>query len=233
MANKTKFSEAVKKILSVDQFSALKKVLFEGEEEIKEEVKEEMAEATLIDGTAIIYDKLEEGGKVEVITDAGPTPAPDGMHELTDGTIIDVVGGLITAVGRKEVEVEMAEGQAEGEVKHPKQETAIDLATFEKMVDDKCEALYKRVMEAMTPKEKMEEVTEEVKEDIEEMKAAFKAIVPLIEHLMEEEPQKTNSEPAAQQFSHVQHKKNVFAKSQEAMLAAKQWANSEKPYKTK
>lgn len=69
---------------------------------------------TLADGTSIMIDKLEVGGKV-TMTDGSPAPA--GVHMLADGTHIVVgEGGVITEIQPKaeeeapkvEVEIETA-----------------------------------------------------------------------------------------------------------------------------
>lgn len=219
MKNKSKFAEAVKKIVGVDGYKALVKAAFETEE-VKEEEKVEMAEATLADGTIIAYDKLEEGGQVMVITEAGPVPAPDGTHELTDGTIVDVMGGIITAVGRSE---EMAgEGVAEGEVEHPEETTAIDMTAIEKMMEDGLEALYKRIM---SEKEKMaeEEVEEEeeIKEEMAAMRKGFSTMVDLVEHIMENQPTSAVSQPVAQTFG-KEAKKDKFYNVQNTIAQVRQ-----------
>lgn len=52
-------------------------------------------EYDLADGTKVMIDKLEVGGAV---TMADGTAVPDGDMTLADGTLISVVGGLITVV---------------------------------------------------------------------------------------------------------------------------------------
>jgi len=63
-------------------------------------VKEIFVDAKLKDGTQVsISGKgLEVGGKVFVVMDGVPTPAPDGDHELEDGTKITVKGGEIISL---------------------------------------------------------------------------------------------------------------------------------------
>jgi glucose/arabinose dehydrogenase len=57
-------------------------------EPVAEEVtKVEMAEYSLADGTKVMISALEIGGKVEM---ADGTPAPQGEHQLMDGTSIQV-----------------------------------------------------------------------------------------------------------------------------------------------
>lgn len=72
-----------------------------------------LAEYVLMGGTKVSIDKLEVGGKVEVIGEDGSLqPAPAGEHELADGTKIVVdEAGIITSVSIPEaapsVEVEV------------------------------------------------------------------------------------------------------------------------------
>lgn len=58
----------------------------------------EMKEATLSDGTLVKYDNLEVGSNLIAITVEGELPAPDGVHEFEDGTMVTTVDGLITEV---------------------------------------------------------------------------------------------------------------------------------------
>ena len=222
MKNKTRFAEAVKKIAGVDGYKALMKAAFETEE-VKEEVKEEMAEATLADGTIITYDKLEEGGAVMVVSESGPIVAPDGMLELTDGTRLDIAGGIITAVGRAEEVMSEAGGTSEGEVEHTEETTAVDMESIQKMVDDGLEALYKRIM---SEKEKMAEEEVEEEEEIKEEMAAFRkgfaAMAEVIEHLIENQPTSAPEAPAAQSFHKKETKQAKFTNVQNTLAEVRQ-----------
>ena len=57
-------------------------------------------EYILADGTVVSIDKLEAGGVVLI----EGVPAPDGVHQLEDGTSITVAGGIIESVVPKEAE---------------------------------------------------------------------------------------------------------------------------------
>jgi hypothetical protein len=63
-------------------------------------VKEIFVNAKLVDGTEIKAegDTLVEGAKVVVITPDAEIPAPDGLHELEDGTKVETKDGLIVRV---------------------------------------------------------------------------------------------------------------------------------------
>jgi len=63
-------------------------------------VKEVFVDAKLVDGTAIKVegDALAEGAKVVVVTAEGEIPAPDGVHELEDGTKVETKDGIIAKI---------------------------------------------------------------------------------------------------------------------------------------
>jgi hypothetical protein len=65
-----------------------------------ESVKEIFVDAKLVDGTQIKVegDALAEGAKVVVVTPDAEIPAPDGVHELEDGTKVETKDGVIVSV---------------------------------------------------------------------------------------------------------------------------------------
>jgi hypothetical protein len=79
-----------------------------------ESVKEIFVDAKLIDGTVVKVegDSVVEGAKVVVVTEQGELPAPDGVHELEDGSKIETKDGAIVMVSP--VEVEEVEDVASG-----------------------------------------------------------------------------------------------------------------------
>lgn len=90
--------ETIKKMLGDEKFAALKKLVMS--EEKPEPAPETFKDAKLKDGTVVRYegDTPAEGAKIMVISEEGETPAPDGDHEMEDGTVITVAGGMIAAV---------------------------------------------------------------------------------------------------------------------------------------
>lgn len=72
---------------------------------------ENFNDAKLADGTLIQWEgELGEGTAIMVIdTDGNTTPAPDATHELSDGTLVTTVGGLVTMIEPKSEEVEEEE----------------------------------------------------------------------------------------------------------------------------
>jgi hypothetical protein len=91
-------------------------------------VKEIFVDAKLVDGTAIKVsgEGLVEGAKVMVVTEEGEIPAPDGVHELEDGTKVETKEGLIAKIEevvaeapemeKPEVEIEVSKEKMESEV---------------------------------------------------------------------------------------------------------------------
>ena len=79
-------------------------------------VKEIFLDAKLVDGTAIKVsgEGLVEGAKVVVVTEEGEIPAPDGVHELEDGTKVETKEGLIAKI--EEAVAESPEAEVEIEV---------------------------------------------------------------------------------------------------------------------
>jgi hypothetical protein len=85
-----------------------------------ESVKEIFVDAKLIDGTVVKVegDSVVEGAKVVVVTEQGELPAPDGVHELEDGSKIETKDGAIVVVSPAEVEEveDLASGPYENEM---------------------------------------------------------------------------------------------------------------------
>jgi hypothetical protein len=85
-------------------------------------------DAKLVDGTIVrIEPDVEVGASVKVIDEeANEIDAPDGDHELEDGTVIRTEGAVITEVIEAEVEEEAPEAKAE-EVDEEMSSEEIDL----------------------------------------------------------------------------------------------------------
>jgi len=75
-------------------------------------VKEIFVMAKLVDGTEVKVegDALAEGAKVVVITPDAEIPAPDGVHQLEDGTEIETKEGMIASI-KEAVSEEMEIGE--------------------------------------------------------------------------------------------------------------------------
>ena len=116
-----------------------------------EESKETFSEAVLKNGVKIMTpgDEFEVGAEVLVVGEGENTPAPDGEHELEDGTVVITEDGKIT-------EIKIAEDV------EPEVEVEIEAEEKEKMESDE---------------EKEDEMEEEVVEEVEEdLKEKIKAL---------------------------------------------------------
>ena len=94
--------QSVKELIGEDKFTKLRVLLgLEAAVPMPEEPKKEekmMGEGKLKDGTMVTYDELEVGYPLMVVTEQGTNPAPDGTHEMQDGTKVSTVNGLITEI---------------------------------------------------------------------------------------------------------------------------------------
>jgi hypothetical protein len=103
-------------------------------------VKEIFVDAKLVDGTAIKVsgEGLVEGAKVMVVTEEGEIPAPDGVHELEDGTKVETKEGVIAKIEEAVKELpEMESPEAEVEIEVSKD------GMSKEMVDMLKEFIYK------------------------------------------------------------------------------------------
>jgi hypothetical protein len=120
-------------------------------------VKEIFVSAKLIDGTEIKVegDGLVEGAKVVVVTPDAEIPAPDGRHELEDGTKVETKDGVIVLVEEKMEENGEGEPLPEGEPKAKVEpEEPIEIEMLEMLKD-----FVKKMSEKMSNMEqKMSEV---------------------------------------------------------------------------
>jgi hypothetical protein len=73
------------------------KSVFSDEEVAAEE--KTFGEAALVDGTIVKWEgELMEGTALTVVLPEGEVAAPDGIHEVSDGTIIETAGGLVVNI---------------------------------------------------------------------------------------------------------------------------------------
>jgi len=92
--------QSIKELVGDEKFTKIRVLLGLETMPVAEVKKEEkmMGEGKLKDGTMITYDELEVGSSIMVVTDQGTNPAPDGTHELENGTKVTTVNGLITEI---------------------------------------------------------------------------------------------------------------------------------------
>jgi len=83
--------------LNLDSVISTLKSVFADEEVVAEE--KTFGEAALVDGTIVKWEgELAEGTALTVVLPEGEVAAPDGIHEITDGTIIETAGGLVVNI---------------------------------------------------------------------------------------------------------------------------------------
>lgn len=120
----------------MNAFEALTKIrVMLGMEPEAEAVSVELAEITLVDGTVVkVEGELAEGKALVVVTEEGEIPAPEGIHESSDGKLITVdAEGMIVAVEDKPVEEAPQEMEAEAPVAgsaEPVVEPQVEMAAF-------------------------------------------------------------------------------------------------------
>jgi hypothetical protein len=105
----------------------------EKEEEKKEEEEVKMAEATLTDGTKVMYEGELAEGTIVLLEDG--TAAPDGEHTFEDGTVISIEGGQVVAVAKPMTEQEMAIQKLTEMVTKLETENAELKSNFEKSIN--------------------------------------------------------------------------------------------------
>jgi hypothetical protein len=90
MSKKPLDKSAIEKLVGTHKFNALKKAFG---------LEYKFFETTLADGTTIkVEPAIEEGASVFVLADGEEIPAPDGSHELADGTVIVTEAGVVIQV---------------------------------------------------------------------------------------------------------------------------------------
>jgi len=116
-------------------------------------VKEIFVDAKLVDGTQIKVEgeSLAEGAKVVVVTEEGEVPAPDGVHELADGTKVETKDGIIAKIEEVVSDVE--------EVESEEPELEVPSIAMEQEMLDMLKEFVKKMSEKMSNMEtKMGEV---------------------------------------------------------------------------
>ena len=133
-------------------------------------VKQIFVDAKLSDGTAVRVegDGLAEGAKVVVVTEQGEIPAPDGVHELEDGTKIETKDGIIARIEEVVAEVE-AGRMIDKPEKMEEVEVPVEVPAE---VAPVAQEIVQSIVEAIVPlMEEVKSLTEEMKK----MKSEFSA----------------------------------------------------------
>lgn len=112
------------------------------EEKPVEEAKQDFAEYQLADGTKVMISSLEVGGEVKL---ENGSFAPDGDHQLADGSQISVLDGKITEIEAAEKpEADMPEVEVEAKDKKI-EEMAAEFAAKISELNGLIEALNEKV----------------------------------------------------------------------------------------
>ena len=141
--------------------STLKSVFADAE--VEETVEQKFEEATLVDGTIVKWEgDLTEGVALVVVMPEGEVAAPDGIHELSDGTVVETAGGLV-------VNIEAIDAQKEEE----KEEEMYDNEFTSEMVNELIEKAVAKYAEAFTASlDLIKSENESLKVELAEIKSA-------------------------------------------------------------
>jgi predicted RNase H-like nuclease (RuvC/YqgF family) len=192
--------------ISKEKLENLKKVFFN--EETPAPVSDsKFLDAELKDGTKIKIEGevIEIGKKVTVVTEEGEIEAPNGTHELADGSKLVIEAGLITEVipaEKKEEKPAEPVENSEDEFKKQTAKSILDLQNSLNELKDKLNAVRKENRELES------KMAEAVKKD-----EKFKAeLFPLIESVLEVPAVKPTQAPS--KFSTVKpNQLDVVAKA--------------------
>jgi len=165
--------------------STLKSVFAEAE--VEETTEDNFAESTLVDGTIVKWEgELADGTALVVVMPEGEVAAPDEIHELTDGTIVETAGGLV-------VNIEAAADQGKDKDKKKDDEMYDNEFTSEELnaLIEKAMAKYAEAFTASLELVKSENETlkaelAEVKNAKEELKNEFSATLNKVGEELEE-----------------------------------------------
>jgi len=164
------------------KLSEIKKVVFEEETTDFADVK------TATGDILKVTPSVEVGAVVEVVSEDGSlTPAPDGPHELEDGSVITVEGGIISNVEALEAPAEAPseEEMAAEPVEPASTPEPFDVDELQKQIINKLNsAIIEKIDKLRFAKE--ESITE-LKNENAELRASFKQAVELLEMLTETE----------------------------------------------
>jgi hypothetical protein len=97
----TKVNEEFQRVaLETGKYRLVENFEIEVKDGLIKKVKQIFLDAKLADGTVIKVegDGLVEGAKVVVVTEDAEIPAPDGVHELEDGTKVETKEGIISKI---------------------------------------------------------------------------------------------------------------------------------------
>jgi hypothetical protein len=170
--------------------NTLKSVFADAEVE-ETPTEETFKEATLVDGTIVKWEgELAEGTAIVVVMPEGEVAAPDGIHELADGTTIETAGGLVVNI------------EAMGE----EEEKEEDYGFTNEMLNELLEKAMAKYAEAFTASldlvksenDSLKDQLDEIRSSREELKEEFSATLNKVgeelEEIVKAEPS-TSSKP--------------------------------------
>lgn len=149
--------------------------------EVEETTEVNFGEATLVDGTIVKWEgELVEGAALVVVMPEGEVAAPDGIHELEDGTIVETAGGLVVniqAMGEDVEEEEMVDNEFTDEMLN---------AMIEKAMAKYAEAFTASLELMKSENETLKAELSEIKSSKEELKNEFSATLNKVGEELEE-----------------------------------------------
>lgn len=166
--------------------------------------QQEFGEATLADGTVIKWEgELAVGVAVMAITADGEVPAPDGEHQLEDGTKVKTVGGLVTEIEAPQAE-DFAAKMKPYEDRIASMETALkDFLEIATQSNEAFEAVKKENVELTKKLSETEKVNGQILETLEKFakSPAAKPIEPVKKVFKSEDPMENEIQALSQQLS--------------------------------
>jgi len=163
--------------------STLKSVFSDAE--VEETTEDNFAEATLVDGTIVKWEgELADGTALVVVMPEGEVAAPDGIHELSDGTLIETAGGLVVNI---EAAADQEKKEEEEEEMYDNEFTSEELnELIEKAVAKYAEAFTASLDLVKSENESLKAELAEVKNSKEELKNEFSATLNKVGEELEE-----------------------------------------------
>lgn len=130
--------------------------------------------AKLKDGTEVDVSALEVGATVQVMVDGEWAPAPDGKHEMEDGTVLVVKDGLVAEVIAPEV-VEAAEvPAADAPADAPADKPAEDVSEAVRKAVEAATQLFEERVAAL--EEAIRQITGQKDEEVQGLKAELQKL---------------------------------------------------------
>ena len=168
--------------------STLKSVFSESETE-----ETNFAESTLVDGTIVKWEgELIEGTAIIVVLPEGEVAAPDGTHELVDGTILETAGGLVVSV---------TEGAGEIATEDNEFTTEQLSEMLEKAMSNYAKAFNEQLEAVVTENKNLSTELSEMKANKEDLKSEFsKAMDKIVTELEELAKSEVSTSSKPQEF---------------------------------